>query len=45
MIIEFKREETKLKNSLKEVEKNNSNDANDLKGQVGDLEERIKKEQ
>jgi hypothetical protein len=35
----------KLKNSLKEVEKNNSNDANELKSQVDDLEERIKKEQ
>ena len=30
MIIEFKREETKLKNSLKQVKENNANDAKEL---------------
>jgi len=45
MIIEFKREETKLKNSLVTMKENQSNDENDLKDQVAELEARIQEEQ
>jgi molybdopterin-biosynthesis enzyme MoeA-like protein len=45
MIIDFKREETKLKKSLKELQDKNDEDSKDLRDQVDDLENRIKLEQ
>jgi len=44
MIIEFKREETKLKNSLKTIKENNSSDEKALLAQVAELEARIQEE-
>lgn len=45
MIIEYKREETKLKNSLNTMKDANSDDEKELKAQVAALEARIQEEQ
>jgi len=44
MIIEYKREETKLKNSLNTMKDANSDDEKELKAQVAALEGRIQEE-
>lgn len=44
MIIEFKREETKLKNSMKQMKENGAKDEKELNAQVAELEKRIQQE-
>jgi len=44
MIIDFKREETKLRQSLKEMKDKNIEDDKDMKERIKELENKIKQE-